>query len=132
MAWVNTNPTEAILESDDHYYQPINIEWVPSLLVNGTAVSFSRIEGRYRVREKVTRYAGVKSDTSISGLTESSSLVQQGAYTFESYSCKWSRRRVNPCGGYDIVKTERWMAMYTKNGDGAWQRIAGAAESVFA
>ena len=131
MAWVNTNPTEEILISDDHYYQPINVEWVPSVSINGVAMSFTRIEGRYRVRERVTRYAGVKADTTISGLAEECDLTTQGAYTFESHSVRWRRVRANPCGGYDIEKIEKWQAMYTKTGNNAWTWTAGAASSSF-
>ncbi len=131
MAWTNTKPTEAILISDDHYYQPINVEWVPSATIDGVAFSFTRIEGRYRVREKITRYAGVKENTSISGLVEDSTLTTQGAYTFESHSVRWRRVRANPCGGYDIEKTEKWQAMYWKQGNGNWAWLAGAAASVF-
>lgn len=131
MAWTNTNPTEAILISDDHYYQPINVEWVPSATINGVAISFTRIEGRYRVREKTTRYAGVTQSTAISGLVEDCTLTTQGSYTFESHSVRWRRVRANPCGGYDIEKTEKWQAMYTKTGSGSWQWVAGAATSAF-
>lgn len=105
MAWTNTNPTEAIFETDEHYWQPYGMfavasgyEWVT-----------------FRIREKVTRYAGVKSNTVISGLVDTlevAALKMDGTEVFEKHSVRWRRVRANPCGGYDIVKTEKWTAKY--------------------
>ena len=53
-------------------------------------------------------------------------LQANGASVFEKHSIRKTRRRVNPCGGYDVVKTEKWTALYV---NGTYVR--GAALSNF-
>jgi len=124
MAWTNTTPTEAILESDDVYWQPYGMH----RYTVGSSVRYEWVV--FRVRETVTRYAGVtaaQAESLMSGdVLQVMGLDTAGTEVFEYHSIKTARRRVNPCGGYDVVKTEKWTALYV---DGAYQR--GAPQSVF-
>jgi len=128
MAWTNTNPTEAILESDDVYWQPYGMH---SYEVSNGINTWTNYEWcTFRIREKVTRYAGVtlsQAESLMSGdVLEVTNLNTSGTEVFEYHSIKCGRRRVNPCGGYDVVKTEKWTALYV---NGTYVR--GAALSVF-
>jgi len=126
MAWTNTNPTEAILESDEHYWQPYGMH--SYTMSNGISEWVNYEWVTFRIREKVTRYAGVKSNTAISGLTdvlEVSPLKADGTEVFEHHSVRWRRGRANPCGGYDVIKTEKWTALYV---NGSYVRGATVAQ----
>ena len=128
MAWVNTNPTEAILESDDVYWQA---QGMHSYEVNNGRSSWTNYEWcTFRIREKVWRYAGVteaQAATLMQGDTlHVSALTANGTEVFEDHSIRWSRRRSNECGAYDVIKMERWTALYV---NGVYVR--GAALSVF-
>lgn len=128
MAWTNTNPTEGILESDEEYWQA---EGMHTYDVNNGISSWTVYEWcTFRIREKVTRYAGVteaRAEALLSGsVCEWEALQANGASVFEKHSIRKTRRRVNPCGGYDVVKTEKWTALYV---NGTYVR--GAALSNF-
>ena len=128
MAWTNTTPTEAILESDDVYWQPYGMN---SYEVSNGISTWTNYEWcTFHVREKVTRYAGVtlaQAETLMSGdVLQVMALKNDGSEVFEYHSIKTSRRRANPCGGYDVVKTEKWTALYV---NGVFVR--GASESNF-
>ena len=129
MAWTNTTPTEGILESDDEYWQAYGMHTYEQS--NGISTWTNYEWATFRVREKVTRYSGVtlaQSESLMSGsVLEVTGLMANGSEVFEYHSVKVGRRRANPCGGYDVVKTEKWTALYV---NGSYAR--GAALSCFA
>ena len=127
MAWTNTNPTEGVVESDDSYYQPYGMHTYPASNGISSWQVYEWVE--FRIRERVTRYSGVTLAQALAmggDTTTRTPLTQNGTEIFESYSAKFSRRRANPCGGYDVLKTEKWTALYV---NGSYVR--GAALSVF-
>ena len=53
------------------------------------------------------------------------SSLPDGTEVFEKHSVRWRRGRANPCGGYDIIKTEKWTALYV---NGTYVRGATVAQ----
>ena len=99
MAWTNTNPTEAILESDESYYQPHGMHTYTQS--NGITTWTASEWVVFRIRERVTRYAGVTEAQALAmggDVSEVTPLAVNGTEVFESHSVKYARRRSNPCG----------------------------------
>ena len=122
MAWVNNRTSaqiaaDAIIESDDGYFQPIGLNGYK--ISNGLFEWIQTEYAEFKVRERVTRYSGLtlaQSDTFIGTDDRRTCPLRYENGTevevFEKYSKRVSRRRANPCGGYDVIVTEKWMALY--------------------
>ena len=113
MAWRNSctgNSSDPgyVLVSDDEYYQSVAIEKVPSLFVDGKPTAWRLLAHTMRVRDRVEEWRGLTK-------TAAFSVGQAGTgdFSFDKYSVKISRRRVNESNGWTATKTTSWRALYT-------------------
>ena len=119
MAWRNTceateNDPGYVLVSDDEYYQSVAIEKVPSVMVDGKPTAWKLIAHTMRVRDRVEEWRGL---TKAAAFSVGGETVQQTGtenYSFDKYSVKISRRRVNAANGWTVTKTTSWRALYTE------------------
>ena len=128
MAWLTESTTASfVLISDDSYYQPLSIEYVPTLTIGGAAVAFEKTEATLRVRERVTELRGLTKAAAFAINGDLSEQIKSsGTYQFESHNIKVSRRRANEAGGWVVTKTEKWAALYL---NGVWN--CGTAATTF-
>ena len=131
MAWINSckgDSTDScyVLVSDDEYYQSVAIEKIPAVLVDGKPTSWWLLAHTMRVRDRVEEWRGLTQGAAFSIGGEKVQQVGTAAYSFDMYSVKISRRRVNESGEWIVTKTTSWRALYTNN---KWQY--GASEDKF-
>lgn len=126
MAWRNSctgNSSDPgyVLVSDDEYYQSVAIEKVPSLFVDGKPTAWRLLAHTMRVRDRVEEWRGLTKTAAFSIGGETVQQAGTGDFSFDKYSVKISRRRVNESNGWTVTKTTSWRALYTdgKYGYGA-------------
>lgn len=131
MAWQNTTPAanEAIHVRTERYWQA---EGYHSYEVSNGINTWTNYENAvFRVKEVTTQYTGLtesQANTTAANLTTAPTyhaLKADGSSVFESHSKRASVFRANECGGYNVVVTEKWVALYV---NGAYVRGAAVAD----
>ena len=131
MAWRNsctgtsTDPGYVLI-SDYEYYQAVAIEKIPSMLIDGVPSSWKLLGHTLRVRDRVEEWRGLTKDAAFSIGGEKVEQAGNENFSFDKYSVKISRRRVNEADGWTVTKTTSWRALYTDN---VWE--IGAPENMF-
>lgn len=125
MAWL-TQHGDSILLSDEEYYQSVAIEKIPSMIMDGVPTSWRLVGHTLRVRDKVEEWRGLTKEAAAAITGETVIQCGNENFTFDQYSVKISRRRVNEANGWTVTKTTSWRALYSDN---VWQY--GAVESYF-
>lgn len=118
MAWKNTTPAanEQVLVREERYWQA---EGYHSYEVSNGISTWTNYENAvFRVREKTTEYRGLTESQALdtaknfSAAPTFTALMANGSSVFESHSKRATVARANECGGYTVVCTEKWTALY--------------------
>ena len=118
MAWKNTTPAanEQVLVREERYWQA---EGYYSYEVSNGISTWTNYENAvFRVREKTTEYRGLTESQALdtaknfSAAPTFTALMANGSSVFESHSKRATVARANECGGYTVVCTEKWTALY--------------------
>ena len=118
MAWKNTTPAanEQVLVREERYWQA---EGYHSYEVSNGISTWTNYENAvFRVREKTTDYRGLTESQALdtaknfSAAPTFTALMANGSSVFESHSKRATVARANECGGYTVVCTEKWTALY--------------------
>ena len=122
MAWINTNPTEAITVREDRYWQAEGYHEYE--LSNGINTWTTYENAVFRIKERTTEYGGLTLGQAqslaqtLGSAIEHEALKSDGSSVFEKYSKRTSITRANQCGAYNVSCIEKWTALYV-NGERA-------------
>lgn len=128
MAWLSSTTTAShVVVSDEEYYQAVAIEKIPALTIDDIPIAWRLVAHTLRVRDRVEEWRGLSKDAAFAIGGETVQQAGTEKFSFDKYSVKVSRRRVNEANGWTVTKTTSWRALYS---DGVYQY--GADESSFA
>ena len=113
---------------DEEYWDPLAVEYIPTLFFNGQPVGFTRQVVKVRSREKTTEYRGIPNfaEAATVGGTNCDFDAVSATFSFTKYQKRVSRRRINEADMWRVIVREKWSAVYV---NGTWSY--GAAESNF-
>ena len=122
MAWKNTTPSanEEVLVREERYWQAEGFHAFE--MTNGISTWTNYENAVFRIREKITEYRGlteaqaIATAKSFSAAPTFAALMANGSSVFESHSKRATVARANECGGYTVVCTEKWTALYVNGG----------------
>lgn len=119
MSWLSSvNDACHVVTSDEEYYQAVAIEKIPAVMVNGEVTSWRLVAHTLRVRDRVEEWRGLTKTAAFAIGGEETKQAGNEDFSFDYYSVKVSRRRVNEANGWTVTKTTSWRALYS---DGVWQ-----------